>query len=126
MNMKAGKIIHRFMAAYNERDLEKFIGFMHPEFTSYLFESQHCLCSDIEDARKIYRKRFKENKKLFVTTLNRMVNDNVVVESQVIEGFDKGKTIHAIAIFELQNDKVKRASFVRREIHTTESLSVLM
>ncbi|PIB38445.1 nuclear transport factor 2 family protein [Maribacter sp. 4G9] len=124
--MKAGKIIHRFMAAYNERDLEKFIGFMHPEFTSYLFESQHCLCSGIEDARAVYRKRFSENKELFVTTFNRMVNDNIVVESQVIEGFDNGKTIHAIAIFELQNDKVKRASFVRREILAADKLSVLV
>ncbi len=123
--MRAGKIIHRFMAAYNERDLEKFLGFMHPEFTSCLFESQHCLCSGIEDARKIYGRRFGKNKQLFVTTLNRIVNDNIVVESQIIEGFDDNKTIHAIAIFELQNDKVKRASFVRREILSKDNISVL-
>lgn len=113
------------MAAYNERNLEKFISFMHPEFKSYLFETQHCLCSGIADARKVYGKRFSENKDLFVTTLNRIVNDNVVVESQFIEGFDEGKTIHAIAIFELQNNKVKRASFVRREVPITENISVL-
>lgn len=123
--MKASKIIQKFMAAYNERNLEKFISFMHPEFKSYLFESQHCLCSGIVDARKVYGKRFSENKDLFVTTLNRIVNDNVVVESQFIEGFDKGITIHAIAIFELQDNKVKRASFVRREVLITENISVL-
>ena len=114
--MKAGKIIHQFMAAYNERDVEKFVSFMHPEFESYLFDSKDVLCSGIGDARKVYEKRFSENKSLFVTTLHRIINDNIVVESQFIEGFDSGKTIHAIAIFELKEDKVKRASFVRREV----------
>ena len=69
-------------------------------------------------------KGFSENKDLFVTTLNRIVNDNIVVESQFIEGFDEGKTIHAIAIFELQNNKVKQASFVRREVLATENISM--
>ena len=114
--MKAGKIIHQFMAAYNERDLEKFVSFMDPQFESYLFDSRDILCSGIGDARKIYEKRFSENKNLFVTTLQRIINDNVVVESQFIEGFDSDKTIHAIAIFELNGDKVKRASFERREV----------
>ncbi|PRX54928.1 nuclear transport factor 2 family protein [Flagellimonas meridianipacifica] len=114
--MKAGKIIHQFMAAYNERNLEKFVSFMHPEFESFLFDSRDVLCSGIGDARRVYEKRFKENHNLFVTTLQRIINDNVVVESQFIEGFDSGKTIYAIAIFELKGDKVKRASFLRREV----------
>ncbi|MGB5818612.1 MAG: nuclear transport factor 2 family protein [Saonia sp.] len=122
--MKAGRTIHKFMAAYNERNLEEFVSYMHPEFKSYLFESQHCLCSGIADARKVYGKRFSENKNLFVTTLNRIVNDNIVVESQLIEGFDGDKTIHAIAIFELQNGMVKRASFVRREVEVAENQSI--
>lgn len=102
------------MKAYNDRNLEAFLSYMHPEFTSQLFESQDLLCENLEDARVVYSKRFKENKQLFATTLTRIVNDNVVVESQLIEGFDKGQTIQAIAIFELQDNLVKRASFVRR------------
>lgn len=102
------------MKAYNDRDLETFLSYMHPEFTSQLFESQDRLCESLEDARRVYRKRFNENKQLFATTLTRIVNDNVVVESQLIEGFDQGETIHAIAIFELQDNLVRRASFVRR------------
>lgn len=109
------------MAAYNEKDVNKFISFMHPEFKSYLFDSNDLLCSGIEDAKKIYSKRFSENQNLFVTTLQRIINDNVVVESQFIEGFDNGKTIHAIAIFELDNDMVRRASFVRREVRYKEN-----
>lgn len=124
--MKAGKIIHQFMAAYNERDLEKFISFMHPEFESSLFDSRDVLCSGIGDARRVYEKRFRENHDLFVTTLQRIINDNVVVESQFIEGFDNGKTIHAIAIFELKEDKVKRASFLRREVKQDENAMKLV
>jgi len=113
------------MTAYNDRDLEKFLSFLHPEFESYLFDSNHQLCSGIEGARRVYEKRFRENEDLFITTLQRIINDNFVVESQLIEGFDEGKTIHAIAIFELKNNKVIRASFIRRQVKQSEVLMVL-
>lgn len=118
--MDAIKIVQQYMDAYNRRDIGAFLSYMHPEFESTLFDEKKILCINLEQAKKLYARRFKENPKLFVTTLGRIANDNIVVDNQLIEHFDGGKTIRAISIFELEDGLVKRASFARRLI-TTQS-----
>lgn len=110
------------MEAYNRRDADEYVSYMHPKFTAYLYDTKQVLCSNIEEARKIYTKRFSENPNIYVTTLNRIINDNVVVDAQFIEGFDGGQTILATSIFELEGNLVKRASFVRRILNNLEEL----
>lgn len=114
--MNAEKIIQQYMEAYNRRDIEAFLSYMHPDFESFLYDEQKRLCAGLDAARELYGKRFSENPNLYVTTLGRMVNDNVVIDRQLIEGFDGGKTIQAISIFELEGNLVKRAAFVRRTV----------
>lgn len=106
------------MDAYNRRDVDEFLSYMHPDFESSLFDEKKILCADLEKAKVLYAKRFSENPKLFVTTLGRISNDNIVVDNQLIEHFDDGKTIRAISIFELKDGLVWRASFARRVIST--------
>ncbi|WP_411031877.1 nuclear transport factor 2 family protein [Spongiimicrobium sp. 3-5] len=120
--MQAGKIVQKFMEAYNRRNVDEYISYMHPNFTALLYDTEQLLCSNIEEARKIYTKRFSENPNIYVTTLNRIVNDNVVVDAQFIEGFDGGQTIMATSIFELEDNLIKRASFVRRVWDNMEKL----
>ena len=40
--------------------------------------------------------------------------DNVVIDRQRISGFDGGQTIETLAIFEIYNGLIQRASFIRR------------
>lgn len=114
--MNSSKIVQHFMDAYNRKDIDQFLSYMHPEFESSLFDKQKKLCTNLEQAKVLYANRFKENPKLFVTTLGRIENDNIVVDNQLIEHFDDGKTVRAISIFELEDDLIKRASFARRII----------
>lgn len=114
--MDSSKIVQQYMDAYNRRDVEEYLSFMHPEFQSSLFDENRILCANLEEAKVLYAHRFKDNPNLFVTTLGRVTNDNIVVDNQLIENFDGGKTIRAISIFELKDGLVRRASFARREV----------
>tara|TARA_B100000497_G_C7649668_1_gene390778 strand:+ start:923 stop:1318 length:396 start_codon:yes stop_codon:yes gene_type:complete len=115
-SMDSSKIVQHYMDAYNRRDVDDFLSFMHPDFESSLFDERRTLCMGLKDARTLYSNRFKENPDLFVTTLGRIANDNIVVDNQLIEHFDGGKTIRAISIFELEDGLVRRASFARRVV----------
>jgi len=112
--MESSKIVQHYMDAYNRKDVAAFLSYMHPEFESALFDEKKILCANLAQAKVLYTNRFKENPKLFVTTLGRITNDNIVVDNQLIEHFDGGKTIRAISIFELEDGLIKRASFARR------------
>ena len=112
--MDSSKIVQKYMDAYNRKDVEEFLSYMHPEFQSSLFDERKILCANLEEAKELYAKRFKDNSKLFVTTLGRITNDNIVVDNQLIENFDGGTTIRAISIFQLKDDLIWRASFARR------------
>lgn len=113
--MDAQMIVQRQMEAYNRRDLEAFCSYMAPDIVTRLYESGEILSSGIEQTRELYRRRFAESPHLHLSVQARMVNDNVVVDREVISGFDGGITIEAIAIHELRDGLIWRSSFIRRE-----------
>lgn len=113
----AQAIVQRQMEAYNRRDADAFCSFMAPDIVTRLYETGEILSSGIEQTRELYRKRFAENPNLHMTVQARMVNDTVVVDREIITGFDGGITIEAIVIHELRADGlIWRSSFIRRQV----------
>ena len=113
----AQAIVQRQMEAYNRRDADAFCSFMAPDIVTRLYETGEILSSGIEQTRELYRKRFAENPQLHMTVQARMVNDTVVVDREIITGFDGGTTIEAIVIHELRDDGlIWRSSFIRRQV----------
>lgn len=110
-------IVQRQMEAYNRRDADAFCSFMAPDIVTRLYETGEILSSGIEQTYELYRKRFAENPNLHMTVQARMVNDTVVVDREIITGFDGGITIEAIVIHELRDDGlIWRSSFIRRQV----------
>ncbi len=114
--MDAQGIVQRQMEAYNRRDADTFCSFMTPDIVTRLYETDEILSSGIVETRELYRKRFAENPNLHMTVQVRMVNDNVVVDRELITGFDGGITIEAIVIHELRDGLIWRSSFIRRQV----------
>ena len=109
-------IVERFLEAYNQKDLATFIGYLHPDFESYLLDTQVTLSRGKEEAIAIYKERFEEVPGPFIRVLNRMVNDNFIIDDQIIENFEGSKAIHAFSIFEFQDSLIRKAGFVRRDL----------
>jgi len=113
----AQAIVQRQMEAYNRRDVDAFCSYMAPDIVTRLYETGEILSSGIEQTYELYRKRFAENPNLHMTVQARMVNDTVVVDREMISGFDGGVTIEAIVIHELRYDGlIWRSSFIRRQV----------
>lgn len=109
-----GAVIQRQMEAYNRRDLEAFCAFFAPDIVTRLYENDEILASGLAANRELYQRRFSENPHLQMEVQSRTVLDNVVVDRELITGFDGGRTLTAIAIHEVHDGLVRRASFIRR------------
>ncbi|HMN31322.1 MAG TPA: nuclear transport factor 2 family protein [Caldilineaceae bacterium] len=114
--MSAQMIVQRQMEAYNRRDVDEFCSYFAPDAVTRLYENDQLLAVGSEELRALYARRFAENPNLQLTVQSRMVLDNVVIDRELISGFDGGVTIEALAIFEIHNGLIQRASFIRRQV----------
>ncbi|MDQ3249412.1 MAG: nuclear transport factor 2 family protein [Chloroflexota bacterium] len=110
----AAAVLQRQMEAYNRHDVDAFCALFAPDAVTRLYENDEILASGIEELRALYGRRFRENPNLHLEVQARLVLDNVVVDRELITGFDGGRTLEAIAIHEVRDGLVQRASFVRR------------
>jgi hypothetical protein len=114
--MSAQLIVQRQMEAYNRRDVDEFCSYFAADAVTRLYENDEQLAVGSEEIRALYAQRFAENPRLQLTVQARMTLDNVVIDRELISGFDGGVTIEALAIFEIRNGLIQRASFVRRQV----------
>jgi hypothetical protein len=114
--MSAQMIVQRQMEAYNRRDVDEFCSYFAPDAVTRLYENDELLAAGSEEIRALYARRFAENPRLQLTVQSRMTLDNVVIDRELISGFDGGVTIEALAIFEIRNGLIQRASFIRRQV----------
>lgn len=112
--LPAEAVLQRQMEAYNRRDIDAFCAFFAPDAVTRLYENDEVLAEGIEALRELYGRRFRENPNLHLQVQTRMVLDNVVVDRELITGFDGGSTVEAIAIYEVRHGLIERASFIRR------------
>jgi hypothetical protein len=109
-----GAVVQRLMEAYNRRDLEGFCACFAPDIVTRLYENDEVLASGLAANRELYRRRFSENPHLHLEVQTRTVLDNVVVDRELITGFDGDRTLTALAIHEVRDGLVYRSSFIRR------------
>src|SRR3712207_33447 len=86
--LEAQAIVQRQMEAYNRRDADEFCAYFAPDAVTRLYENDELLAAGIDDLRALYTQRFAENPNLHMTVQARMVLDNVVVDRELIRGFD--------------------------------------
>jgi len=114
--MRAQTLIQNQMEAYNRGDVDAFCACFAPNAVTRLYENDEMLAVGMDEIRALYAKRFTENPNLHMTIQARLALDNVVIDREYIRGFDGGVTIEALAIFEIENGLIQRASFIRRTV----------
>ena len=114
--MDALTVVQEQMNAYNRRDLESFCSHFAPDIVTRLYETGEVLSTGLAETRELYRRRFTENPNLYLNVQMRVALDNVVIDRELISGFDGGVVIEALAIHELRAGKIFRASYIRRRV----------
>lgn len=96
--------------AYNLRDIEAFLEPYADDVEVYTFPNT-LNYKGKETMRKIYGKMFKNVPNLHCKLENRIVHDKIVIDKERVQFNDK--IIEALAIYHIENNKIKKVYFVR-------------
>ena len=97
------------LEAYNNHDIEAFCSFFAEDIRVYDAHTQVLLMEGMKQFRARYTKTFS-NKKLHCTLVNRMTQENIVIDQESVVGLGDD-TVKAIAIYHTKNDLIREVHF---------------
>ncbi|MAA77666.1 MAG: steroid delta-isomerase [Deltaproteobacteria bacterium] len=95
--------------AYNAHDLDAFCSFFSDDIRVFDAHTGEVLFS----GKKLFRERYTKtlsNSKLHCTLINRMVQENIVIDQESVVGLSEDVT-HAIAIYHTSNHAICEVHF---------------
>ncbi len=98
------------LEGYNARDIDAFLEPYADDVEIYGFPNTLRMKGK-DEMRKSYDAYFKKTPNLHCELKNRIIQGNTVVDKEYITGVDK--PFEAIAIYQIENNKIKRVYFVR-------------
>lgn len=103
-------IVNTQLEAYNKRDIDAFVNTYSSHIKLYRFPDN--LFSEGHDTmRKIYAPMFKTTQDLNAQIVNRIVLGNKVIDKEKVTA--NGNTFYAIAIYEVQDGKISKVTFIQ-------------
>ena len=108
--VSAAYYVQNQLDAYNARDIEAFAAVFSEDVELYNFPDSP-LAKGKEALIETYKGFFENTKDLKSTIENRKVFGNTVVDVESI--LANGKTYNIIAIYEVRNGKIAKATFIR-------------
>lgn len=98
--------------AYNQRDLEKFCSFYHPQVEVFRLSNNEKTCDNIETFRSMYKTRFEENPELHCELRSRVVLNDSVLDEEWVTGAGPTPS-HVVAIYSFRDNLISRVWFAR-------------
>jgi hypothetical protein len=111
------KVVQSNLNAYNNRDIDGFMSYMHPEIKIYTLGETVPVAVGLIQVRKMYQELFELSPQLHSTILNRMVFDNKVIDHERIVG-RRGSpdNYELVLIYEVKDDKIVRITVMRKGV----------
>ena len=109
--MTPEEIIQQQVIAYNARDLEAFISLHSPTAQLFNLPTGELICEGEAALRERYQQRF-QNENLHADIVNRIVHGNRVIDHERIRGMYPDRIVEAVAIYEIENEKIQRVWFI--------------
>ena len=103
-------IVNKQLEAYNKRDIDAFMATYTDDIKLYNYPDK--LTSEGQaDMRKSYKNWFDRTPDLLAKIHQRIVIGNKVIDKEEVRA--NGKTFNAIAIYEVQNGKISKVTFIQ-------------
>ncbi|WP_078430587.1 nuclear transport factor 2 family protein [Alkalihalobacterium alkalinitrilicum] len=112
MKNKAAMLAQKQLDAYNKQNIENFLAVYHEDVSIYEFPSK-LLYTGLDKMSERYSQLFKENPNQHAELLSRMVNNNIVTDHEHVTGRENGIDVFAIAIYEVEEDKITKVWFIK-------------
>jgi len=107
------EIVAGQLAAYNARDLERFLGFYVDDVPVGTFPSGEVLEDRSGPAfRDRYRELFDSYPDLHAKLVTRVVHGRIVIDHELVTGITPGESRAAVAMYEVGREKIERVWFV--------------
>ena len=98
--------------AYNARDIDAFLAPYSEDVEIYNYPDQ-LVSKGKENMRPGYENMFNNLPDLHCKLLNRIVQGKTVIDYEEVTGFSRNSVVHAIAIYKIENGKIKEVRFIQ-------------
>jgi hypothetical protein len=106
------KIIDDELVAYNNRDLETFCSFYHPNASIMRLDGT-IVASGLSDITQVYKNFFAKNPNLHCELKSRIVLSDKIIDEELISGrSDFSEVLHAVVIYQFQENLIHKVWFV--------------
>lgn len=106
----------RQLDAYNDKDIDAFLDCYTDDIELTHQHSGEVFCKGKVEMRAIYGSMFNRCPDLLCIIVKRIVCGEFAIDEELVNGQVKGKTIHATAIYHVnQNGLIDKAWFIRGE-----------
>lgn len=112
MEDKAELLAQKQLEAYNNQDLEGFLSVYSDNVLIMEFPSNKVVTNGIDEMRARYRKLFNEHPNNHAELLARIVHGNKVVDHELITGRVNSDVKRAVAIYEINEEKISKVWFL--------------
>lgn len=121
IEMKEGKHYNKALAdvaqkqldAYNARDLEAFLSIYSDTCKIKDYKNNQVLMNGKDEMRARYGEMFEKLTELNCEINKRITVANYVIDEEIVYGLRDSGTVHAVAVYEIENDSIISVLFVR-------------
>ncbi len=108
------ELVEGQLAAYNQKNLDKFCTYFHPEVEIYRLNQNEMTCKGIETFRSLYVDRFGLNPDLNCEIKSRIVLEDMIIDEEWITGVaGVSAPGHVVAIYGFKDELIFRCWFAR-------------
>jgi len=113
MEKVSEELAQKQLDAYNSQDLEAFLEVYSDDVEVRNFPSGELTYKGIDQMRARYSALFEANPNQHAKLLSRIVKGNIVIDHEHVTGRVNGVETHAIAIYEIEAEKISKVWFVK-------------
>ncbi|MEO6082465.1 MAG: nuclear transport factor 2 family protein [Umezawaea sp.] len=107
------EIVAGQLAAYNARDLERFLGFYVDDVPVATFPAGEVMADRSgTEFRERYRELFDSCPDLHAKLVTRVVHGRIVIDHELVTGVGNGESRSTVAMYEVGREKIERVWFV--------------
>lgn len=111
----AESIVQANLDAYNQRNIDLFMKYIHPEVILYDYSSMKPIAEGSQAVRERYQTLFEKSPYLNSQLMGRTVLDNKIIDYEVISGrMGETQFVEMVVVYEVEDQLIKKMLVIRK------------